>query len=378
MNKESKAKIEYNKKPPIGTFLHINELNVDSKKQILLERKEEDDEEGINFFDIKNQNIKGIDFSNLKEDSQFLNNKPKVNSNINKNLNNNPFNLNREPIKRLTEINVKENNMKRKTFQVQNKKILMNQKQKKRQKKMKKKNNKKTGNKRSSSTINNNLDKSNVQSKQNNSSQFSNKSGNSTKRSNYALIVNDTPERYPDDYLSIDSSEDEEKLYKKKEFQINNSSSLYKDIIENGNILNKEFDPCKKVKQELEEFDLMSINAKKIYKDKEFKKKYFKNIVTEIKIVYLDKEFIPLHAVFIFNEPNLNNNSIKREKKLFPGSFSKDEFIDIFSKALESKKYIKVELLMDYVELSKSQDLSWLGINPSLFIDFYILVNVLE
>ena len=378
MNKESKAKIEYNKKPPIGTFLHINELNVDSKKQILIERKEEDDEEGINFFDIKNQNIKGIDFSNLKEDSQFLNNKPKVNSNINKNLNNNPFNLNREPVKRLTEINVKENNMKRKTFQVQNKKILMNQKQKKRQKKMKKKNNKKTGNKRSSSTFNINLDKSNVQSKQNNSSQFSNKSGNSTKRSNYALIVNDTPERYPDDYLSIDSSEDEEKIYKKKEFQINNSSSLYKDIIENGKILNKEFDPCKKVKQELEEFDLMSINAKKIYKDKEFKKKYFKNIVTEIKIVYLDKEFIPLHAVFIFNEPNLNNNSIKREKKLFPGSFSKDEFIDIFSKALESKKNIKVELLMDYVELSKSQDLSWLGINPSLFIDFYILVNVLE
>ena len=378
MNKESKAKIEYNKKPPIGTFLHINELNVDSKKQILIERKEEDDEEGINFFDIKNQNIKGIDFSNLKEDSQFLNNKPKMNTNINKNLNNNPFNLNREPVKRLTEINVKENNMKRKTFQVQNKKILMNQKQKKRQKKMKKKNNKKTGNKRSSSTINNNLDKSNVQSKQNNSSQFSNKSGNSTKRSNYALIVNDTPERYPDDYLSIDSSEDEEKIYKKKEFQINNSSSLYKDIIENGKILNKEFDPCKKVKQELEEFDLMSINAKKIYKDKEFKKKYFKNIVTEIKIVYLDKEFIPLHAVFIFNEPNLNNNSIKREKKLFPGSFSKDEFIDIFSKALESKKNIKVELLMDYVELSKSQDLSWLGINPSLFIDFYILVNVLE
>ena len=39
---------------------------------------------------------------------------------------------------------------------------------------------------------------------------------------------------------------------------------------------------------------------------------------------------------------------------------------------------MKVELLMDYVDMSRYQDFTWIGINPLLLIDFYLLVDVID
>jgi hypothetical protein len=260
--------------------------------------------------------------------------------------------------------------------QKQNKKILKNQKKQKKTRKNKKK---QRNTARSYSIINNNLNKSNINSKRNKSSQHSDRSGNSTKRTNYILRTHDTPEKYPDDYLTVDSSSDEEKEVKKKEFQFNSRSSIYKDILENSNIENEDYDPRKRIEKELEGFDLMTADIKKLYKNKKFKKKYFKSFKAEIKVVNFDEKFMPLHAIFIFNEPNLNNyNLIKQEKKLFAGAYSKEEFSNIITNAIKNKNSIKVELLMDYVDMSRYHDCAWIGINPFTLNDFYLLVDIID
>jgi hypothetical protein len=364
-------------KPLIKFFTHISDLNVDSKKQISSFDNEENNSylKNINIFNIRNENINGVDISNHEEENQFLNSEYIKESNTNNN--NNPFNVNKEPAKDINEneeIRKKKINNNRKNItQQQNKKILQNQKKKKQARKNKKK---KRNTTRSYSTINN---KSNINSKRNKSSQYSDRSGNSTKRTNYILRTHDTPEKYPDDYLTVDSSSDEEKDVKKKEFRFNSRSSLYKDILENSNIENEDCDPRKRIEKELEGFDLMTADIKKLYKNKKFKKKYFKSFKAEIKVVNFDEKIVPLHAIFIFNESNLYNyNIIKQEKKLFPGAYSKEEFVNIFTNVIKNKNSIKVELLMDYVDISRYQDYTWIGINPFSLNDFYILVEIIE
>ena len=178
---------------------------------------------------------------------------------------------------------------------------------------------------------------------------------------------------------TVDSSSDEEKEVKKKEFQFNSRSSIYKDILENSNIENEDYDPRKRIEKELEGFDLMTADVKKLYKDKKFKNKYFKSFKAEIKVVNFDEKIVPLHAIFIFNETNLNNyNIIKQEKKLFPGAYSKEEFVNIFTNIIKNKNIIKVELLMDYIDMSRYQNYTWIGINPFSLNDFYILVDIID
>ena len=377
---------EVKNKPLINCLTHISDLNIDSKKQISSFDNEENNSylKNINIFNIRNENINGVDISNHEEENQFLNSEY-INTNANNNINkpikisNNPFNLNKEPAKDIKESEVmkknKINNNRRNITQQQNKKILQNQKK---QKKIRKNKKKQRNISRSYSTINNNLNKSNksnMNSKRNKSSQYSDRSGNSTKRTNYILRTHDSPEKYPDDYLTVDSSSDEEKEVKKKEFQFYTRSSLYKDILENSNI----YDPRKSIEKELERFDLMTIDVKKLYKDKKFKNKYFKSIKAEIKVVNFNEKILPLHAIFIFNETNLfSYNIINQEKKLFPGAYSKEEFVNIFTNAIKNKNCIKVELLMDYVDMSRYQDYTWIGINPFSLNDFYILVEIIE
>ena len=382
---------EIKNKPVINCFSHISDLNVDSKKQIESFDNEENNSylKNINIFNIRNENINGVDISNHEEENQFLNSEYINESNANNNMkklikhSNNPFNLNKEPEKDRKEIKEKEeirkkkiNNNRRNITQQQNIKIL--QKPKKARKNKKKQRN----TARSYSTINNNLNKSKkskMNSKRNKSSQYSDRSGNSTKRTNYILRTHDTPEKYPEDYLTVDSSSDEEKEAKKKEFQFNSRSSLYKDILENSNIENEDCDPRKRIEKELEGFDLMTADIKKLYKNKKFKKKYFKSFKAEIKVVNFDEKFMPLHAIFIFNEPNLNNyNLIKQEKKLFAGAYSKEEFSNIITNAIKNKNSIKVELLMDYVDMSRYHDCAWIGINPFTLNDFYLLVDIID
>ena len=179
--------------------------------------------------------------------------------------------------------------------------------------------------------------------------------------------------------MNIDSSSSDEKNEVKiKEIQIrNNSNSLFfKNLIEKGKILNSDFDPKSIIEQKLKGYDLMSINLKTIFRDNDFKKKYFKNLKADIKIVYFDKESIPLHAIFIFDNPD--NNVIRREKILYPGAYSKDEFIKFCSEMVNQDIKVKVEMIMDFADMSKYSDLTFVSINPYLLIDFYILVDILR
>jgi len=72
----------------------------------------------------------------------------------------------------------------------------------------------------------------------------------------------------------------------------------------------------------------MTVDAKKLYKDKIFKKKYFKNFKAKIKVVSFDEKIVPLYAIFIFNESNINNyNIIKHEKNYFPELIQKKNLL---------------------------------------------------
>ena len=39
---------------------------------------------------------------------------------------------------------------------------------------------------------------------------------------------------------------------------------------------------------------------------------------------------------------------------------------------------IKVEMIMDFADMSKYSDLTFININPNLLIDFYILIDILR
>ena len=363
------------KKPIIDYFNHLSELDLDSKKHITASQIEHN-YKNTNIFDIKNQNIYGVDFSNQQEEDKFLNDRDKSESIFSSNITNiNPLNLDK------SQINQNNNkNQKNKTFQLQqqNKKILRRPQKKAKQKKINNKNNKNKRNSRLSKSVINISKKS----KSSNQSK-SNSSQNSTKRENYLLKARNSPEKYPDDYLSIDSSENEEKEIQRKEMKINKNcaSLLNKNILEKGKIINKDFSPKKDIDHKLKGFDLTSLDIKSMYRDEDFKKKYFKNFKKEIIIVYMDKEQIPLHAIFIFNEPNENKQNYtkkeQKEKKLFPGAYEKNEFIEFCSRMINAKKPVKVELLMDYAEMSKYKEFNFMEVNPYLYDDFYFLIDIL-
>ena len=371
MNKNQKQnnneEIRQNK-PAYSFFLHVSDLDYNSKRH-LNAFELENNYKNIITFDTKKEILNGIDFSNSKEKPLFTNFQINENSNINNNILNINQAINQNNESYNNNSNINSNNCYQQ--QNQNKKILAKPKRKKQQKNIKNKNNKKP---RNSSYISNNCylsKKSKIKSK---SSQSSDRSGNSTKRTNNLLKTRLSPEKYPEDYYSVEGS-DEEKELKKEEIQINQNSNtlLIKNILEKGKIINNDFEPKKNIEQILEGFDLMSVDLKSMIRDRDFKKKYFKNFKADIKIVYFDKETFPLHAIFIFNDKNI---IIKRDKKLFPGAYNKDEFIEFCSKMIMKNTNVKVELLMDYAEFPKYQDLQS-DLNINLFIDFYFLVDIL-
>lgn len=335
------------KKPAYSFFLHISDIDYNSKKH-LNAFQFENDYKNIISFDVKKENINGIDFSNSEAE--------KIKDNI---INRNIFNINQS---QLISQNRNKNNINSNINQNINKTLLSIPNRGRNKNKNKK-------NKRNFIISK----KNNVNNKGGKGSQSSIRSGNSTKRTNYLLRTHDSPEKYPEDYLSVDSSSDEEKELKKKEMQINqNCNSLFlKNILEKGKNLNSDYNPKKDIENKLQGFDLMSIDLKNMFRDNDFKKKYFKNLKADIKIVYFDKEIVPLHAIFIFND----NRNIKRDKKLFPGAYNKEEFIELCTNMLAKNKSITAELLMDYAELPQYQELET-DLNLNLFIDFYFLVDI--
>ena len=158
--------------------------------------------------------------------------------------------------------------------------------------------------------------------------------------------------------------------------QINqNSNSLFfKEILENGKLLNEDYIPKKDIELKLEGFDLMSVDLKSMFRDNNFKKKYYNNFKIDIKIVYFDKDAFPLHAIFIFADKKYVT---KKDKTLFPGAYKKEYFIEFCEKMIIESKKVKVELLMDYAEMYNYQDLDC-DINMNLFYDFYFLVDILD
>jgi len=108
--KYNEKRKEVQRKPIINCFAHISALNIYSKKQIVSFDIEENNSylNNINIFNIRNENINGVDISNHEEEGQFLNSEyiNELNTNTNNNMNrpirnssNNPFNLNRESAK---------------------------------------------------------------------------------------------------------------------------------------------------------------------------------------------------------------------------------------------------------------------------------------
>ena len=372
-----------NIKPAYSFFLHVSDLDYNSKKGLNAFQLENNYKSVVNF-DIKNENINDIDFSSSNS-NLFLNNKQFKNNNI---INKNIFNLNHgQSINKNQNQNQSINNNKSNSrsmnnintinndhLRQQNKQILAKKKPKKKRQPRKK--NPKNAKKSRNTSYNADFSLISKKNKQRSkASQISVSSDNSTKRNNL-LRTHNSPEKYPDDYWSIDSFSDEEKELRKKEMQINqNSNSLFfKEILENGKLLNEDYIPKKDIELKLEGFDLMSVDLKSMFRDNNFKKKYYNNFKIDIKIVYFDKDAFPLHAIFIFADKKYVT---KKDKTLFPGAFKKEYFIEFCEKMIIESKKVKVELLMDYAEMYNYQDLDC-DINMNLFYDFYFLVDILD
>jgi hypothetical protein len=352
-------------KPIFNTFTHISELVVNSKKASNIQNIEKFRKNKI--YDPKECNLE----DSIDEDINI--------EDFNGSKNSNPFSFNNKSSINIAEKEPKNNNMGKRNNSISNqqKGLLANKKNEKNHRKTAK-NAKGKKNKR-----NNTLNSSNMNSslyRLSKSSDRSNSSANSTKRSKIAITPIDLPEMHPEEYDYIDSSSDEDvKINDNNNFGLYNNNKnnrqnfLNKKIMEKANILENQ-----KIKEEIEQklngFDLISLDAKSMYKDTRFKKKYLKNIVDEIEIKYFDKEQVPIHAIFVFHDKNGNNNS--KEKIIFPGGYDKDEFIRICENTKNNS--IKVELLADFAELGKNSYMDWMKPNNDLFIDFYFLINILN
>jgi len=349
------------KGPAIDFFNHVNQLNIHSKKHLDVETFRK-----LNFFNPKDSNL----IDNNEEDIKFINDNNKSSSNISSNNLQLLQNGNNNPIK------VKKGKNVQRSISTQNKKLLKDNKKNKKPKIMKKgKRNIKKNNISSiyqPSQLNNLLSKS---------SEMSLNSENSTKRTKSLFKAHNSPEKYSEDYMSINSSTDEENdlndnnlgFNNNNSNKFNNFNSITKKILENENSYKS--DKIKKeIEKQLNEFDLMTIDTKQLFRNNNFKKKYFKNIKDYIKIVYFDPNQIPLQAIFVFCDKNGNNCS--KEKKIFPGAYNKDEFIQNIEQFRGGKKIVKVELLADFADMNKNNYSNWMEPNKDLFIDFYFLINI--
>lgn len=351
INYYQKDKLNKKSEKPVYFYLsHISDLDFNSKKQTELAQIE--NYKKIDSFNVKKEQINEIDFSqdvklnltsNQIEDSKSLicsqNDEPEPKMNSKTQINNKED----QPIKR----NIKQKG------------------------KAKAKNNKNNTRKRKTHSESN-LSKSLNKSKD---SQYSLKSGESTKRSHFLLKTRNIPEKYPEDYQSIDSSSEDEKEeeLEKKEINLNNNSnSFYNKMIETGEIMNPNYDSRRDIEEELEGFDLLSFDSKDLFRSDYMKKKFFKDIKAEIKIVYFDKTFRPLHAIFVFNE----KNSLHKERKLFSGGYNADEFTSFCTEMIKKNTPVKVELLVNIVDMSYEEGLHLEGINKDLLIDIYFLIDI--
>ena len=347
------------KGPAIDFFNHVNQLNIHSKKHLDVETFRK-----LNFFNPKDSNL----IDNNEEDNKFINDNNKSPSNISNNqqlLQNGNNNL----------IKLKKGKKEQRSISNQNKKLLKVNKKNNKPKKIKK--GKRNNRKNNISSIYQPSQTNNLLSK---SSEMSLNSENSTKRTKSQFKAHNSPEKYPEDYLSIDSSTDEENDLSDSNLGFNHSNNKFnnlnyinKKILENENSYKS--DKIKKeIEKQLNEFDLMTIDTKQLFRNDNFKKKYFKNIKDYIKIVYFDPNQIPLQAIFVFCDKNGNNCS--KEKKIFTGAYNKDEFIQNIEQFRNGKKIVKVELLADFADMNKNNYSNWMEPNKDLFIDFYFLINI--
>ena len=262
-----------------------------------------------------------------------------------------------------------------------------------------KKRNKKNKNNKGGQRKNNKRNKSNISKNNSRSNSFIDISSQRSKSSKYdskktqfikgQISQEKIPEIYEDDVLDSSSGE---------ENRNNNFNSIAKN---NNNIFNKNnnFDKFEKlnklisqklnelepdedeeqketIEQQLEGFDLMAVDFKSLFRDKEYKSRYFKDLIANIKIVYFDRNIRPLHAVIVFAG---KDGSVSKEgKKLFAGAYFEQEFVQFCEKKLRENTQVKVELLMDFADMNKKNYSGWMEFNPNLLIDFYILVNIFE
>ena len=120
----------------------------------------------------------------------------------------------------------------------------------------------------------------------------------------------------------------------------------------------------------------MAVDFKSLFRDKEYKSRYFKDLIAYIKIVYFDRNIRPLHAVIAFAG---KDGAVSKEgKKLFAGAYFEQEFVQFCEKKLKENTQVKVELLMDFADMNKKNYSGWMEFNPNLLIDFYILVEIFE
>ena len=218
---------------------------------------------------------------------------------------------------------------------------------------------------------------SNIPSKRSKSSANSTKR---TKRSKNEVIIPDSP----DDYLSIDSDSEEEvkevnkinKVDNNNYYNNRNKSSYFNKIIAEKENTWKNREIKEGIEQQLEGFDLITVDLKSTFRDPDFQNKYLKDLKAKIKIVYFDKAQIPLQAIFCFC--GKNGDIFGREKKLFSGAYDKNEFIQFCEKLIKSKNSATVELLVDFADMNKENYNGWIKPNKNLLIDFYFLVDILN
>ena len=218
---------------------------------------------------------------------------------------------------------------------------------------------------------------SNIPSKRSKSSANSTKR---TKRSKNEVIIPDSP----DDYLSIDSDSEEEVKEVNKINKVENNnyynnrkkSSYFNKIIAEKENTWKNREIKEGIEQQLEGFDLITVDLKSTFRDQDFQNKYLKDLKAKIKIVYFDRAQIPLQAIFCFC--GKNGDIFGREKKLFSGAYDKNEFIQFCEKLIKSKNSATVELLVDFADMNKENYNGWIKPNKNLLIDFYFLVDILN
>lgn len=362
--------LDKEQKPLFRVMKDNSDLNVNSKKfrnSINIQHFRE-----TNFFDPNKSNLNDINF----ESNIFNKNNSKDSNNIFLKKNNEP------PSENINQgIKLPNNNRSNISSSNQSNNFNLMQFRKKNPVKKRKQNIK---NKRNKSRILSNNSSmyfaSNIPSKRSKSSANSTKRTKRSKKSKNEVIIPDSP----DDYLSIDSDSEEEvkevnkinKVDNNNYYNNRNKSSYFNKIIAEKENTWKNREIKEGIEQQLEGFDLITIDLKSTFRDPDFQNKYLKDLKAKIKIVYFDKAQIPLQAIFCFC--GKNGDIFGREKKLFSGAYDKNEFIQFCEKLIKSKNSATVELLVDFADMNKENYNGWIKPNKNLLIDFYFLVDILN